>query len=166
MEWIVKMLRDRKAVRGCEVGAATGDITVQLLRRVRTLKTLIVVDTWQPDITHPVFNITNMEQVFRERIKGDDRVRIIKGDSFDMAALLPDKSLDFVILDANTAFMDVCGDLQEWIPKVKDGGLLCGFRAEQIGINLALREFFGVGGVVKGLFGIWYIEKNKTWGEI
>jgi hypothetical protein len=77
-----------------------------------------------------------------------------KGGSEEIAALVPDGSLDFVYLDAgNHSFERTITDLRAWAPKVKPGGLLGGhdycipeLNAHDTfpGVERAVSEFYGI----------------------
>lgn len=55
-----------------------------------------------------------------------DMVTLYKADSAAGAALFEDNSLDFVWLDADHTFRNLCRELISWSPKVKNGGILAG----------------------------------------
>jgi hypothetical protein len=46
--------------------------------------------------------------------------------SLDAAECVPDRSLDFLYLDANHARAFVSQDLEAWMPKIRSGGILAG----------------------------------------
>jgi hypothetical protein len=55
-----------------------------------------------------------------------DYINPIKEWSADAAPLYEDKSVDFVFIDARHTYDMVTLDIQSWLPKVKDGGVLAG----------------------------------------
>lgn len=64
----------------------------------------------------------------------------------DQAAnLVPNKSLDFVFIDADHSYDGVKDDIFNWGPKVKDGGWILGhdYNNERFGVKRAVDEYFG-----------------------
>jgi predicted O-methyltransferase YrrM len=53
-----------------------------------------------------------------------DYVTPLKLTSEEASKIFPDKSLDAVFLDASHLFGDVWADLTNWVPKIKNGGIL------------------------------------------
>jgi hypothetical protein len=51
---------------------------------------------------------------------------LLRLTSTEAAVTVPDRSLDFVYIDANHAEEFVREDLVAWAPKVRSGGCLCG----------------------------------------
>lgn len=56
----------------------------------------------------------------------DHNYKIIVGNSVDIAKQIPDKSLDFVYIDAGHTLKDIQEDYAAWWPKVRDGGIVAG----------------------------------------
>ncbi|HZH28108.1 MAG TPA: class I SAM-dependent methyltransferase [Azospirillaceae bacterium] len=56
----------------------------------------------------------------------DNRVRIHRGLSVEMAKQIPDQSLDFAYIDADHTYEACLDDLRAFEPKIKEGGLLMG----------------------------------------
>lgn len=114
-----------------EVGCYRGEATRIFLNKAQHV---IAIDPWKDYIeTNPLGGQTPMahmadaEAIFDAFIEEHpDRITKYKGRSIEIAALIPDASLDLVYIDANHEYEDVCADLQAWRPKVKPGGLLAG----------------------------------------
>ena len=66
------------------------------------------------------------------------------GNSWDMAAMYSNKSLDFVFIDADHSYESVAKDIDAWRSKVKQGGFLAGhdFCATFSGVVNAVTERF------------------------
>ena len=56
----------------------------------------------------------------------DGRVKIIRKLSDDAASDIEDGSLDWIYVDGNHSYEFVKSDLENWWPKLKSGGALCG----------------------------------------
>lgn len=72
-----------------------------------------------------------------------DTISLIVARSTTAAGFFPDRSIDWVHLDANHSYEAVRSDIQAWLPKVKKGGWISGddFDPEQWpGVVGAVRE--------------------------
>jgi hypothetical protein len=74
-----------------------------------------------------------------------DKFRLIIDQSWDAANYFPDKSLDFVFIDACHEYESVKKDILVWMPKIKDGGILSGhdYGRGFPGVAQAVDEIFG-----------------------
>lgn len=61
-----------------------------------------------------------------QQTKCEDIVDIIDAPSLEAAKQIEDKSLDICFIDADHSYSAVKEDILAYIPKVKDGGILCG----------------------------------------
>ena len=70
---------------------------------------------------------------------------IIEGDSALSAKQFPDKSLDFVFIDADHRYTSVKKDITAWLPKVKSGGIISGhdYGSRCCDVIRAVGEVFG-----------------------
>jgi predicted O-methyltransferase YrrM len=64
--------------------------------------------------------------VLKRAAEFPDRARIFVGDSAEMAAKVPDTSLDFVFLDGDHTEYGFARDLLAWAPKVHMNGVVLG----------------------------------------
>lgn len=151
MHWLARVINSKKFHIGAEVGAATGLTTVHLLEHCLSLTCLYVADDWRIVVPpgHPTYyeghpwSLPNMEEVFLEKVsKHKDRVRIVKGLSWESAQFVNEK-LDFVFIDASHDYESVKKDLKAWTPLVKEGGVICGHDINIEGVRNAVKEKFG-----------------------
>ena len=102
---------------GCWKGRSSSNLAVEIANSKKNI-TLYCVDTWKDDSVYNKF-IQNMLPVekhyFPLRISSEEASKKFK-----------DKSLDFVFLDAAEEYEDVKKDLNNWMPKIKPGGVLAG----------------------------------------
>lgn len=92
-------------------------------------------DQYPEDLVYQLF-IKNTEQV--RNVVTPIRVDSVKGASF-----YPDKSLEFVFIDANHEYEAVKADLEAWYPKVKPGGHIAGHDyISDPRVKQAVDEFF------------------------
>lgn len=55
-----------------------------------------------------------------------ERLKVLRGVTWQMSQHVPDGSCDIVYIDAGHSYEDVKRDLEAWIPKVKPGGVIAG----------------------------------------
>lgn len=162
---------------GVEVGVFTGELSKRLLGRPDL--TLYMVDSWvehekdsqyaltdyhgklSQDYQESLYNHTSNVTVF-----AGERARIIRKDSVIAAGDFEDQSLDFVFIDADHNYEAVKKDIEAWLPKVKDGGIISGHDYENEnfpawGVKKAVDE---LGTPELGLNYTWFINKGEING--
>lgn len=127
----------------------------------------------------------NIKNIFLDNIKEFDfgkRIKLIEGKTTDVATQFSDGYFDLVFLDADHRYHQVVNDINTWLPKVKNGGIICGHDCEillkngfQTIFNAYVDEdminklHIGVCKAVSDIFPdakhtdsgtIWYFEKN------
>jgi hypothetical protein len=85
-----------------------------------------------------------------------DKVKVLKGLSVEMAKLVPDESLGVVYLDACHTYECVTADLRAWLPKLVPGGIMAGhdYLAREYGVKEAVNDF------AKGKYKVNVIPEN------
>lgn len=85
------------------------------------------------------------------------KAHFIRKPSVEAAATIPDKSLDFVFIDAIHLYEYIVEDIKTWLPKIKLGGVLAGddYNTEKHGeqVRRALRDVIGN---VRSIDRVWY----------
>lgn len=114
---------------GCWTGKAVSFMMVELINQNKN-PTIICVDTWEgfPEhIDHPEIINKSLIHDFYENTK-PIRKNIIPmcGKSINMAKLIADNSLDGIFIDADHGYEESKSDILSWLPKVKNGGIICG----------------------------------------
>ncbi|MFC1842076.1 class I SAM-dependent methyltransferase [Candidatus Dependentiae bacterium] len=117
-----------------EIGVQKGNFA-DLILKYTNPKQLYLIDCWEHQSTEiypgDSANISNREQeklyqnVLR-RFKNDKRVTIIREYSPEVSNLFDDEFFDWIYIDANHTYNAVKSDLNAWIKKLKQGGLLSG----------------------------------------
>jgi hypothetical protein len=125
---------------GVEVGVLNGDHSARMLAAL-PIDRLWLVDMWKPYVQldyHWDFTPCYLEVV--ERFKDDPRVGVIKEASPEAAARFADGSLNFVYLDACHEEESVARDIDGWLPKIRENGILCGhdFESNWMGVVRAV----------------------------
>lgn len=130
-----------------EVGVAEGRYSAEILSW--GVPKLYLVDIWE---SKPFFGDASSPQewhdknlrVTKENVNDYlDKVVFLKGLSVDMANQIPDESLCFVYLDACHTYEAVLADLNAYLPKLKQGGIMAGhdFLCKDYGVEQAVHEF-------------------------
>ena len=121
----------KKDIVGAEVGVYEGGHAKDILKN-DNIKKLYLIDT---------FELKGLMQNIAPFL---DRINLmIPMSSEDASKKIPDKSLDFVYVDADHTYENCKKDLNLWWGKVKDGGILCGhdFSVDMLGVVRAVVEF-------------------------
>ena len=73
-----------------------------------------------------------------------DKVKIIKNNSLDESQNYEDNYFDIVYIDASHDYTSVKKDIIAWLPKVKEGGIICGddYVSGWPGVIQAVNEIF------------------------
>lgn len=119
---------------GAEVGCAWGGFS-QAVLRIWKGQMLYMIDPWskQPDYRESTNETAPFDEWYKECVafaegrKGmKPEVKIMRMRSTDGAKEFLDNALDWVYIDGNHRYENVCEDLRAWWPKVKSGGLFSG----------------------------------------
>src|SRR2546430_464414 len=112
---LAQHFKDLGFKKGAEIGVANGYFSSYLCNLIPDLY-LLCVDDWANDRFAPTYNKAM-------RVLNGLNVKIIRKESMEAAADIPDESLDFVYIDANHAYHYVKQDIREWTKKVRKGGI-------------------------------------------
>jgi predicted O-methyltransferase YrrM len=109
-----------------EVGVAAGAFAQEILALAEPAK-LHLIDAWnyppQPDCFEP--GLAKVRARFAAEL-ATGRVEIHRGLSLDMLGRLPDRSLDWIYIDAGHDYDNVVADLAGALRVVKPGGIIAG----------------------------------------
>ncbi len=119
---------------GAEIGVQSGCYSEILLSRWKG-NGLFSIDAWQhfdDDIYVDIANLSTEQHLdlyantsLKLRPFGDRSI-IWRMTSHEASRIIPDKTLDFCYLDADHSYKGVLNDLKLWVPKIKNGGIICG----------------------------------------
>lgn len=163
---VLKALIEKNGwTKGAEIGVKDGKLFLKLLDRCPLLH-LTGVDIFEPrpglekegGESHVDSDLPGHEKKIRETIEKcyPTRATLIKGYSVKVAPTIPDKSLDFVFIDADHRETAVRADILSWMPKVKPGGMLMGHDAQM--------KFPGVMTALNALCHGWMKYPDSVWG--
>jgi len=164
MNWrwtqIEEWLKGEQLLAGAEIGVKEGRFIAHMLSKFPSL-VMYAIDPWetQPEgnETYEGWDFNSIYNEYRDKVSQfKDRVIELREYSETAADKIPDKSLDFVFIDAQHDYDSVKEDIALWLPKVIPGGLLCGHDYEP--------KFPGVVNAVDDMLGKTMIGRNATWG--
>lgn len=134
-----------------EIGVFEGTFSKQIDSVIQP-KTLHMIDLFRgwcdsgdEDGNHVVHR--DMTQMYYDLLKyayGKPNLRILKGDSADILATLPDNSLDMIYIDGDHSYAGCKRDLAMAYQKVRAGGWIMGHDYEMNMLKARKRYEFGV----------------------
>jgi hypothetical protein len=131
-----------------EVGVEAGENAERMLKFHPTAKFTLVDNYMDPNNAH-------RKNLMLECIKPfADRCEFWEMDSAEAAKKFPDKSLDYVYIDACHDYANVFRDLEAWYPKVKDMGMIAGHDWLIKDVQDAVSDFFRRNGRLCRIFAV------------
>lgn len=126
---LARLFSELGFTKGAEIGVWTGGYSEELCLANPDLH-LTCVDAWRQykSYNEAKNNQGRLDAAYQEaltRLRPYD-CTILRMNSEDAAARVPDASLDFIYIDANHAEDFVRQDLDLWVPKVRSGGIVSG----------------------------------------
>lgn len=167
-EKLYTVLSDIGCKIGVELGVGGGDNAESLIKKILSIEKLYLIDPWKhyPKIIYPYgwHKISQQQQDNRyksvvERFKNDERIIVIRQESYFASESFDNNSIDFVYIDGNHNYEFVLADLTSWYHKVKKGGIILG------------HDFMGRPGVAKAVVDFSrlakleyiYVTSDKPW---
>jgi hypothetical protein len=164
---------------GAEIGVLYGQFSAQLLN-VLDPKLLILIDPFETggsqygielNNQHTAYSdendYVNLLDKFKKEISSG-QVIVKRQFSYDAVDYFSDNSLDFIYLDGSHLYEDVKRDLNDWLPKLKNDGLMCGhdyIKFSSFGVIQAVDEFIKEKGFEMILFnedgGDWALKRKQ-----
>ena len=133
-----------------EIGVAEGYFSADLLAMPINFPYVYMVDRWRSVETQKgdAANLQSWHdknfELAQVRVEPfGHRAVMLRGDSVDMAALVPDQSLALVYIDGDHSYAGVTADIHAWISKLVPGGIMAfhDFEAACYGVNKAVRDY-------------------------
>lgn len=156
---VPRLLAEHGSKRVAEVGVWRGTLSGKILRHCPQVEHLLLVDSWEPvygnDPTHgwmvfgPGTDNAEMADAYRTVQEAmapyGERVTVLKAPSRDGAKMVPDGSLDAVLIDALHTYHACKEDILAWWPKLRPGGVMIGDDYSEWfpGVQVAVEEIFG-----------------------
>lgn len=125
---MMRNLIGKKDLIGVEIGVLYGDNALSLLNNL-DIKKLYLIDTWKNyegyTDNYGTESLNRIYEKVVKRFKNDNRIDIIRMSSDDAITFIPDE-LDFVYIDGNHQYEYVKKDIENYYPKIKNGGIFGG----------------------------------------
>ena len=163
---------------GCWMGRSTAYLAQQILDSGKKI-TLYAVDMWQGSEEEVHQNrIREIEQdgqtpmgMFLRNMEECHVASVItpvRMNSHVAAREFQKGSVDFVFIDASHEYLDVCRDIDDWLPKVKPNGIIAGDDFGWEGVGRAVSSIFGDDLLLSdGPYKSWIYEvKRQTGAQI
>jgi len=166
LEEILNIIDNKEKILMAEVGVYLGRGTAifdEVFSKRKIDYELMAIDNWEGSIEHKIQNIVpEYQQALENLAPISDKVKLIKADSRESANMFNDESFDIVYIDASHEYEPVIADIAAWMPKVKDGGFICGddYAPDWSGVILAVNEYFQGKAYVLGSTRQWYFKKG------
>ena len=147
-----------------EVGSWKGRSTVAIAEGIAGKNArLVSVDTFRGDAAIGAHDPEEILAEFRRNTAHVGFLETIVSDSVDAAASVPDRSLDWLFIDADHSYDGVRTDLAAWAPKLKPGGLMSGHDYGRGGVTLAVDRMFRSVGVWQS---IWFTRNPVSFRPV
>ena len=165
---IVEKLPDNSKIieLGCWKGRSSSCLGVEIINSGKEID-LFCIDSWYyvPDTEQPVSSQEEFDAVYRQFLQNTlpikDVIKIIRNPSWEACKLFANETIDFMFIDASHHYKDVKFDIQNWMPKIKKGGIISGhdyFTSVHPGVKKAVdEEFYAVKTIPEQ--NVWYYEK-------
>lgn len=148
--WLEQLIRENNFTLGAELGVHEGVTHFYLLDTFPDLK-MVGVDQYQGIQLKYWAAVENK----LENYKG--RSMFHRTTTSAAAKKVKDESLDFVFIDADHTYQSVLADIQNWTPKVKPGGYICGHDINMNAVERAVSETLGKYNTAWD--DVWYVKK-------
>lgn len=142
--FVEKNMNDGRPLTGAEIGIAEGSNAENILETLNMRK-LYLIDPYEPYFEDKVAitgYVDKKEAASKRLAKFGDKVKFLYMRSQDATSHIP-TNLDFVYIDGCHAYESVKYDIENYFPKLRDGGVICGhdFTKYWLGVIRAVCEF-------------------------
>lgn len=164
-----------------ELGSYRGDFADKILKIVNP-RCLFLVDPYRVDESRrygagmaflPVMYSTSedYENVLSrfEKERNAGQVFVFRTTSQNLAKKVGERIFDCIYIDSDHTYEGVKKDLEDWMPKLKEGGVICGHdytNDNEFGVVQSVDEFIEEHGFEFIIFntdgGDWALQKTKT----
>lgn len=169
-------------ITGAELGVYRGGLSRFLLKQHPGM-TLFMVDSWEGDggsyiepsgdlkvaIGQAGMNAC-FEQAKTQTDFASNRRNILRMMTDEAAPHISDQSLDFCFIDADHSYEGCRADIKNYLPKVKQGGWLCGHdyshpKYPEFGVKRAVDEFVSASNLMLELGGnyTWFVKLDNDY---
>lgn len=156
---------------GSWLGKSTSYMGVEILNSKKNIK-FDCIDTWEgskgyedEEVYNDIIKKFKNSSIYQEFLKNiepvKDYINPIKNYSYNVVNNYKDNSIDFLFIDGAHDYESVKKDIEDWFPKVKNTGMICGhdYVSNTPGVIKAVNEFFGEKNIKIVGFS-WVVDKN------
>lgn len=136
---------------GCWKGKSSAYMAVEILNSEKNIR-FDCIDIWETsdfyktklkDQLYPEFDFNLFETFCNNTRKVSHVINIVRLDSISASKAYQNNSIDFIFIDADHSYDAVKSDLKNWLPKIKDGGIIAGHDYGYDPVNKAVSDLFG-----------------------
>jgi hypothetical protein len=124
---------------GCWEGKSTTFMAEKIKGSGKDIK-FYAVDIWEDYIQEGMLWKANMDLFINNIEPVKEYINILKGDSTEAVKHFEDGTVDFVFIDGNHQYEFIKSDIEQWLPKMKKGGVLAGHDTQFEGVTRAINE--------------------------
>ena len=135
---LASLIIERKLEKVAEIGVLRGKATRNIFRSpaINVIKDYVAIDPWREwksqnasspglrEYTQKYWD--NDYKAVLKYMQWFPQLRVMKLSSLEAASLFRDGYFDLVFIDGDHSYDAVIADIKAWIPKVRNGGILCG----------------------------------------
>lgn len=113
-EYVADFINQNNYKKVVEIGIEAGATAEYILNNCPNIEKYYGIDIIKPhNFSNEVFNkFNNFEHITKP--------------AHEVSKQFEDKSLDLVYIDGNHEYEEVTQDITDWIPKIREGGIICG----------------------------------------
>jgi predicted O-methyltransferase YrrM len=165
---LIDILVKMKMINVIEIGVLNGTNIMTLARKFPNIH-FTGVDPYDSKLEWNKLydNISQDEMDFRfnqiiTKASKFCNINILREQSIKASESFSDESIDLVFIDAIHTYEAVINDIMVWLPKIKNGGVLCGhdYCVSSFGVIMAVNELLGVDNVRIGADNTWFYIKQ------
>lgn len=143
-------LKNKHNLVGIEIGSYAGE-SAEILLGTGAFTQFYCIDPWEmnydPKDSTGDACLLEAERVFDSKFANNPVVVKLKMKSSDAVTTFQDGTIDFIYIDGNHQYDFVKKDLEDYVPKIKVGGIIAGHDyggPTTPGVTRAVDEYFGV----------------------
>lgn len=147
-----------------EIGCHMGESTM-MIASTDIFKTIYAIDPYKGEEKFNKIEGHSWEDIKKEffiNTRHFDNIKLIEDYSYNVVDNFEDKSIDFIYIDGEHDYESVKKDIELYLPKLKDSGIIGGhdFSTQWPGVRRAVNETLGIPNHVYGDHS-WLKYKNK-----
>lgn len=123
----------------CEIGSFAG-VSSELFANY--VKEIHCIDKWELYSEIGDSYMIESESEFDKLLDKYSNIKKVKLDSTEASKLYPDDYFDLIYIDAAHDYKSIYNDIKNWLPKIKNGGIISGHDYNLDDVKKAVNEWF------------------------